>query len=118
MKVHRALGPGFLESVYQEALEREFIKEGIPYEKEQKIKVLFEGEHLDKYFRVDFFCYGQIILEIKAVAMLPKVAEQILLNYLKASSKKLGLLINFGEGSLNYKRIVNSKANLLNSENS
>lgn len=107
MRVHSMLGPGFLESVYQEAVEKEFIKEGIPYVREKVLRIQFGDEMLDKSFRVDFLCYGEILLELKAVKFLLPVFTDILLNYVKASGKKLGILANFGEQSLKYKRIVN-----------
>lgn len=107
MRIHSVLGPGFLESVYQEAVEKEFIKEGIPYVREKVLRVQFGDEVLNKSFRVDFMCFGEILLELKAVSFMPAVFRDILLNYLKASGKKLGILVNFGEKSLNYKRIVN-----------
>lgn len=107
MKIHSQLGPGFLESVYQEVLEKEFIKEGVPYVREKQLRIKFGEEMLNKSFRVDFVCYDKILLELKAVSYLHPVFKDVLLNYLKASKKKLGILVNFGEKSLNYKRIVN-----------
>ncbi len=66
MKVHKSLGPGFLESVYQEALEKEFTKQKLPFSRQKRLKIKYEGEFLDKYFMADFICYEKIILEIKA----------------------------------------------------
>ncbi|SDC69839.1 GxxExxY protein [Niabella drilacis] len=108
MKVHSVLGPGFLESVYCEALTKEFERQHIPFEKEKKLNVLYEGILLDKTFRVDFFCYNEIMVEIKAVGFLLPITELQILNYIKAANKKLGILVNFGEASLRYRRVLNS----------
>ncbi|MCH5596527.1 GxxExxY protein [Niabella ginsengisoli] len=107
MRVHSALGAGFLESVYVEALGKELESSGIVFEKEKKLRILFGNVWLDKYFKIDFVCYEDILLEIKAVSFLIKDFERQVLNYLKASNKRLGLLVNFGEKSLVYKRIIN-----------
>ena len=109
MKVHRSLGSGFLEAVYQEALMREFESEGIPYESQVKLPVFYEGEKLKKYYIADFICYDKIIIEIKSVSQIPIVFYSQLKNYLAATKKELGMLVNFGEPSLVYKRILNTK---------
>ena len=106
MKVHRVLGAGFLESVYSEALEKEFQNQGIPYEKEKKLNVIYESEQLKKYFRADFVCYNSIILELKAKQYIVDADKQTI-NNIKATNYKLGLLINFGMPSLYFKRFVN-----------
>jgi GxxExxY protein len=108
MEVHKKLGPGFLESVYSEALELEFIKMNIPYEREKKLPVYYEDKPLQKYFRADFICYKSIILELKATKFLIEADHRQTMNNVKATKYKLGLLINFGTPSLTYKRIVNS----------
>ena len=108
MKIHKALGSGFLESVYQEVLAKEFTKEGIPFEKEKKLNLYYEGEKLDKYFKADFLCYDKIIVELKSIAFLNKNLEGQVINYLSATNKEVGLLINFGEKSLKWKRFINS----------
>lgn len=108
MEVHRKLGNGFLESVYQEALEREFVKQNIPFSKQHKLNVYMDGEPLKKYFRVDFLCYNSIILEIKAISYLNTDFTKQTINYLNASGLKIGLLINFGEKSLKWKRFINT----------
>lgn len=100
-------GKWFFGSVYCEILEKEFIKHSIPYQREVKLDLFFNGEMLDKKYRADFICYGDIILEIKAVQFLHDGFRRQTLNYLSATKKKLGLLVNFGEKSLNYKRIIN-----------
>jgi len=109
MKVHRELGRGFLESVYEEALKKEFESEMIPYKSQEKIEVFYEGEKLNRFFKADFICYDKIIVEIKAVAQIPNAFCAQLKNYLTATNKELGLLVNFGEPSLAYKRILNGK---------
>ena len=108
MEVHKKMGSGFLESVYQEVLEKEFTKEEIPFQKEVKLNLFYEGEKLDKYFKADFLCYDKIIVEIKSVSFLNKTLESQVINYLKATNKEIGLLINFGEKSLKWKRFINT----------
>lgn len=107
MNVHKKLGSGFLESVYSEALEIEFQRAGIPYKKELKLPVLYEGKPLKKYFCADFVCYDSIIIELKATKFSVDADVQQTLNNVKATNYKLGILINFGTPSLTYKRIVN-----------
>jgi len=107
MEVHKKLGSGFLESVYSEALELEFKKVDIPYEKEKKLQVFYEDKPLNKYFRADFVCFESIILELKATKFLIEADHRQTVNNVKATKFKLGLLINFGTPSLTYKRIVN-----------
>jgi len=107
LEVHKKLGSGFLESVYSEALELEFKKVDIPYEKEKKLQVFYEDKPLNKYFRADFVCFESIILELKATKFLIEADHRQTVNNVKATKFKLGLLINFGTPSLTYKRIVN-----------
>lgn len=107
MNIHSTLGNGFLEAVYSEVLEKEFVKNYIPYKREVKLDLFFNGEKLDKKYKADFICFDNIILEIKAVSFIHENFTKQTLNYLKATDKKLGLLINFGEKSLKYKRIIN-----------
>ena len=107
MNIHSTLGNGFLEAVYSEILEKEFVKNNIPYQREVKLDLFFNGEKLDKKYKADFICFDNIILEIKAVSFIHENFTKQTLNYLKATDKKLGLLINFGEKSLKYKRIIN-----------
>lgn len=106
MDVHNELGKGFMEIVYKDALEVEFRRNGIPFEREKEFNIEYKGEVLPHSFYADFVVYDKIILEIKAVN---KIAEEFLkqsLNYLSVSKIKLALLINFGEKSLVYKRIA------------
>ena len=106
MDVHRELGFGFLEPVYQEALAVEFGKRNIPFLREERLRIYYKGEVLEKYYIADFICFSRIIVEIKAVgSIVPEFVAQVL-NYLNATHFRLGLIINFGEPSLNYKRII------------
>lgn len=109
MRVHSQLGSGFLEAVYEEALMKEFIKQAIPFERQVNLDLYYDGEKMKKKYRADFVCYQKIIIEIKAVNHIPKVFYKQLLNYLKITEYELGMLINFGDSSLQYKRIVNTK---------
>ncbi|HNU77676.1 MAG TPA: GxxExxY protein [Prolixibacteraceae bacterium] len=106
MTVHRELGSGFLEAVYQEALEIEFGSLKIPYEAQVPLNVTYKGNPLKKQYLADFVCFGKIIVEIKALSGLTAEHEAQVLNYLKASGFKLGLLINFGEESLFFQRLI------------
>ena len=108
MKVHRELGLGFLEAVYEEALKKEFDNSNIPFESQVKLNVFYEGQQLKKYYIADFICYDKIILEIKSVSQVPVAFYAQIKNYLTATKIELGMLINFGQPSLTYKRIINS----------
>ena len=108
MQVHKKLGNGFLESVYQEVLEKEFTKEKIPYESQKKIRIIYDGDYLDKYFVADFVCYEKVILEIKSTSSIVRDHISQILNYLKATNYEIGLLVNFGQTSLTWKRIINT----------
>jgi len=107
MKVHRELGCGFLEPVYQEAFEILLSEEGIPYRREALLPIYFMGKKLNKEYYADFVCYDKIILEFKAVSELMPVHEAQLMNYLNASKLRLGLLCNFAQESFVYRRLVN-----------
>ena len=104
--VHRELGCGFLERVYQDALEVEFRLRNIPYEREKAIQIVYKGEPLGDPYRADFVCYGKVIIELKSVSEILDVHRAQIINYLKATKMKLGFLVNFGEESLNIERIV------------
>ena len=106
MNVHRELGCGFLEAVYAEALEIEFKDQNIPYKREFPLQIKYKGQPLKKSYVADYICYDKIIVELKATSFLESSNEAQVLNYLKATGFKLGLLINFGEQTLKYKRIV------------
>ena len=106
MEVHKELGCGFLEAVYQEALEREFKIQEIPHKSQPVIEIKYKGEPLDKKYQPDFTCYEEIIVEIKAMDKLSGIDHALIINYLKATKFKVGLLINFGSKSLEHKRFV------------
>ena len=106
MAVHRELGCGFLEAVYQEALEIEFQHLNIPYVREASIAIDYRGQSLKQKYYADFICYGNIIIELKAVEQLCSQHEAQVINYLEATKYKLGLLVNFGDISLRHKRLV------------
>ena len=107
MHVYNILGPGFVEAVYQEALEIEFQRRGIPYEREKELNVYYDGVLLQKKFQPDFICYDKIIIELKAVMELDDMNRVQVYNYLKATGMKLGLLINFGHSDvLEYERKI------------
>lgn len=106
MEVHRELGPGFLEAVYQEALAIEFTERGIPYQRERDVPIFFKGRRLSCTYRADFLCYESIIVELKALQALTGWEEAQVLNYLKATRLERGMLLNFGRPSLEFKRFV------------
>ena len=97
MKVYNTLGCGFLEAVYQEALEIELEKRHIPYEREKELEIYYDDIKLGKKYVADFVCYDKIILELKAVKDLDDSHRSQLYNYLKVTGFKLGFLINFGK---------------------
>lgn len=106
-KVYNTLGPGFLEAVYQEALEIEFQRQGIPYEREKELKIQYDGVELKQTYKADFVCFGKIIVELKAVSNLDDAHRSQVYNYLHATGFKLGLLLNFGfADELEHERIV------------
>jgi GxxExxY protein len=108
MEVHKELGSGFLEAVYQEALEKEFINQGIPHNSQPAVKIYYKNQPLNKTYQPDFICFDDIIVEIKAMDKLSGVEHAQIINYLKATELKVGLLINFGSKSLEHKRFVYS----------
>ncbi|MEM3484487.1 MAG: GxxExxY protein [Candidatus Methanomethyliaceae archaeon] len=105
MEVHRILGPGFLESVYEEALAHEFDLRSIPYERQAKLAVRYK-EIIAGEFKADFLVDGKVVVELKAIKALTEGDEAQLLNYLKGTGYRAGLLLNFGAPSLEYKRRV------------
>ena len=105
--VHQALGCGFLERVYQDALEIEFKDRHIPYEREKKIQIMYKGKPLGEPYRADFVCYGKIIVELKTVDEVLGIHRAQVINYLKATKMKLGILVNFSEDIIYPERIIN-----------
>ena len=106
MDVHNELGCGFLEPVYQEALSLVFYENKIPFVKEKVLDIEFRGRVLDKKYVADFICFNEVIVELKATDGLADHDIAQVLNYLKATGKKLGLLINFGTTKLQYRRVI------------
>jgi len=108
IEVQRELGNGLLEPIYQEALERELALQKIPFEAQPLLKVFYKGIPLNKEYYADIIAYKEIIIELKTLPQLTTKEESQLLNYLKASKLRLGLLINFGSPApLEWKRIIN-----------
>jgi GxxExxY protein len=106
IEVHKELGCGFLEGIYQEALEIEFENLGISYDREKELLVYYKDKKLKKTYKADFICYNHILLELKALNYIISEHESQIINYLKATNLRVGLLINFGEKSLKYKRFI------------
>ena len=107
-EVHNELGSGFLEPVYQEAFELELTRAGIAYEAQKRLPIYYKGTALKKEYVADLIVIGQIIVELKAEEKLTPRHEAQLINYLKATKLRLGLLINFGAyQKLEWKRLVN-----------
>ena len=106
MEVHSTLGFGFLESVYEEALAVEFRLQDIPFDRQKSLEVCYKGEKV-KQFVCDFLVRGAVLAELKAIKDLTGMEVAQVLNYLRATNMKLGLLVNFGASSLQYKRLIN-----------
>lgn len=106
IKVHRQMGCGFLEAVYQEALALELKTHGVPYLREVKLPISYKGNRLNTNYCADFICFDSIVAELKALSRLSSTEEAQILNYLKATEYEVGLLLNFGGKSLEYRRFV------------
>jgi len=109
LAVHNELGNGFLEGVYQDALEIEFQARGIPFKREAPIRIFYKGHVLDKEYFADFICFDRIIVELKCVSRLVNANKAQVINYLRGTGLKVGLLVNFGEASLKWERLTNLK---------
>ena len=106
MEVHREKGCGFKEPVYQECFELELGSRGLPFEREKVFQIYYKGQLLKKTYQADFVCFGEVLVELKALDRLTSKEEAQVINYLKASGLSVALLINFGAESLEWKRIV------------
>jgi len=106
IEVHRVLGCGFLETVYQEALAKEFLRLGIPFRREVELPILYKGDRLDVTYKADFVCYEEVVVELKALEKLSGKEKAQIINYLKATKLQRGLLLNFGQVRLEYERFV------------
>ena len=106
MEVHKILGKGHSEVVYKDALEYEFKLNNISFEREKEYKIQYKDIILSRKYNADFVVYGEIIFEAKAISQLTISDTKQTLNYLASSKNKLGLLVNFGEDSLKYKRVI------------
>jgi GxxExxY protein len=107
MAVYNELGNGFAECVYQEALELELLARGIPFARQVPLHIEYRGQQLKSFFVADLLCFGQVIVEIKAQSRLEGYEDAQLLNYLKATGLRVGLIINFGDPTdLKWKRMV------------
>jgi len=106
MDVHNELGKGFSEAVYSDALEIELKSNGVPFKKEVKFDIIYKGKKLKHHYFADFIVDDKIILELKAVEKISSSHVKQTLNYLAASKLKLGIIVNFGEDQLTYKRVL------------
>ncbi len=109
MEVSNHLGCGFLEAVYQEAMEIELAERGIPFVPQKGIRIAYKGRELKKEYIADFLCCEKIIVEIKAIKAITGIEEAQVINYLKATGLPLGLILNFGAPQLEWRRYVNTK---------
>jgi GxxExxY protein len=118
MTVYNELGAGFLEPVYQEALEIELAEQGIQFEPQKELPIYYKGRVLKKRYQADLIVFGKVIVELKALDHLTSRDESQVLNYLKATGLKVALLINFGsEDKLEWKRLVKSRKGSANETN-
>lgn len=106
MEIHKILGPGFLESVYEESLAYEFELQKMDIERQKPVEVIYKGRSVKQFF-CDYIVEGKVLLEIKAIKKITGIEQAQVINYLKATGLKVGLLVNFGASSLEYKRFMN-----------
>ncbi len=106
VEVHKTLGTGFLEAVYQEACAMEFAMRGVPFAREVPLPIQFKGQELTTRYRADFICFGTVLVELKAVGSLGAIEHAQVLNYLKATGLRTGLLVNFGGRRIAIQRLV------------
>lgn len=105
-EVHRQLGCGFLEPIYQAALEIELGDRSIPFRTQPEFRVSYKGRTLDAYYKPDFICFDEVVVEIKALSQLSSIEESQVINYLKVTGFHTGLLLNFGSRSLQQRRFI------------
>lgn len=110
MQVHSELGPGYLEAVYQGALSIQFEEQRLPFEQQVPLRVSYHGRPVGAPYRADFVCYGDVLVELKAITTLTRADVAQLANYLTATGLRLGLLLNFGGTSLQYQRVIGRHA--------
>jgi len=116
MEVHSQLGPGFTEPVYQEAFAFELELKSIPFDREKTLPIIYKGKLLNKTLRPDFICFGNIIVELKAISQIGNGEMAQVIGYLKASGLEKGIIINFAEESLKFQTLAKSSSlNLRNS---
>jgi len=108
MEVHGKLGPGFLESVYEEALAYEFQLQSISFERQKEVPVFYKNREVKKFI-CDFLVDSRVIIELKAIKQITEIDKLQVVNYLKAGGFQVGLLLNFGQKSLEYKRLINTR---------
>lgn len=106
MQVHRTLGCGFLEAVYHDSLALELTARGIPFREQAPLPVHYRGERVGSGYKVDFQCFGDLIVEVKAQSALDSTAIAQTVNYMRAAGQSVGLLLNFGAASLEYRRLL------------
>jgi len=109
MEVHKTLGGGFLEAVYQEAMAREMASRKIPFKAQVELPIFYKGEKLATSYRADFICFDSVLVELKAMRAMTPVEDAQVINYLKATGLQKGLLINFHGQSLEHKRFANQR---------
>ncbi len=114
MEVHRRLGYGFLGAVYQEALQVEFVEQGVSFQREVEIPIVYRERPLACTYRADFVCFGEVIVELKALRNVMDVERAQVINYLKATGMERALLLNFGSASLEHYRLVRQHTHLRN----
>ena len=110
MEVHGQLGCGFLEAVYQEVMELELATRGVPFQPQADLPIRYKRQVMKTFYRADLICYDAVIVELKALAQIGPIEEAQVINYLKATGYEIGLLLNFGRTSLQYKRYILNKS--------
>lgn len=112
MELHRELGPGFLEAVYQDALSVEMTRMKIPFEREKLLQVRYKGGLLPSYYKADFACFEGVLIECKAISQIGKTEMAQTINYLRVTGLERALIVNFAPSSLEYKRLVRTSGKI------